>query len=152
MIRRLKNLGASDLDLLDVYQKQIRCTVEFAVPSWASNLKQHEVRQIERVQKAALAIIFEQRYFDYENALKLSGLQSLASRRRTICLKFAKKAYKNPNYQHWFCDYPSISGIKTKSDKPCLKPVQARTGRFRESPIAYLTKLLNEDMTQSCGH
>ena len=58
-IRRLKNLGASDLDLLDVYQKQIRCTVEFAVPAWAGNLKQHEVIQIERVQKAALVTIFE---------------------------------------------------------------------------------------------
>ena len=61
-------------------------------------------------------------------------------------LKFAKKTYKKPKDQHWIFDYPSISGVKTKSEKPCLKPVQARTGRFRDSPIAYLTKLLNEDM------
>ena len=102
--------------------------------------------QIERVQKAALAIIFEHRYKNYENALKISGLKSLSKRRKEICLKFAKKAIKNPKYQHWFCDYPAISGVKTKSEKPHLKPVQARTGRFQNSPIAYLTGLLNENM------
>ena len=55
---------------------------QWNVPAYASNLKKHEVRQIERVQKAALAIICYQRYVDYENALKLSGLQSPASRRK----------------------------------------------------------------------
>jgi hypothetical protein len=62
--------------------------------------------QLERVQKAALAIIFDQRYRNYAHALKLSGLKSLAERR---------------------------------------KPVKARTHRFANSPIAYLTQLLNED-------
>ena len=146
MIRRLKNLGTSELDLLDVYQKQIRCTVEFAVPAWESGLKQYEVRQIERVQKAALAIIFDEKYKNYENALTLSGLESLASRRKAICLKFAQKAFQNPKYQHWFCNNPPKTGVTTKSEKPDLKPVSARTDRFKTSPIAYLTRLLNEDM------
>jgi hypothetical protein len=32
MLRRLKLLGASEVELLDVYDKQIRCMAEFAAP------------------------------------------------------------------------------------------------------------------------
>ena len=32
MIRRLKGLGASEAELLDVYQKQVRSVLELAVP------------------------------------------------------------------------------------------------------------------------
>jgi len=59
---KAKESGGMDIDLIDVYQKQVRCVVEFAAPAWTSNLKQYEARQIERVQKAALAIIFQDRY------------------------------------------------------------------------------------------
>ena len=136
-------MGASDHVLLDVYEKQIRCTVEFAVPAWASSLKKYEVTQIERVQKAALAIIFTNRYKNYENALKLSGVNTLSVRRTEICLKFAKKAYNNPKYEHWFCKNPA--DVNTRSEKLFFKPVKYRTDRFKNSPISYLTKLLNED-------
>ena len=136
-------MGASDHVLLDIYEKQIRCTVEFAVPAWASSLKQYEITQIERVQKAALAIIFTTRYKNYENALRIAGLDYLSVRRSQICLKFAKKAYKNPKYKHWFCE--NLVDVNTRSKKLSLQPVKYRTDRFRDSPISYLTKLLNED-------
>ena len=38
MLRRLKNLGAKEEDLLEVYVKQIRCLLELAVPAWQSGL------------------------------------------------------------------------------------------------------------------
>ena len=34
MIRRLKNLGANNEELLDVYMKQVRSVLELAVPVW----------------------------------------------------------------------------------------------------------------------
>ena len=52
MLRRLKPLGASEAELLDVYDKQVRCMVEFSTPVWTSGLTQAESNQIERVQKA----------------------------------------------------------------------------------------------------
>ena len=33
MLRRLKNLGANSIDLVEVYTKQIRCVLELAVPA-----------------------------------------------------------------------------------------------------------------------
>ena len=50
VIRRLKHLGASECDLMDVYCKQIRSILEFAVPVWNSALNGEQILQIERIQ------------------------------------------------------------------------------------------------------
>ena len=51
MLRRLKKLGASCTDMLDVYFKQIRCVLELAVAVWTPGLTKAESTQIERVHK-----------------------------------------------------------------------------------------------------
>ena len=57
MLRRLKNLGATREDLIDVYLKQIRSLAEFAVPVWNSSLTGDDITSIERVQKTAFHLI-----------------------------------------------------------------------------------------------
>ena len=57
MIRRLKNLGASQSELIDIYQKQVRSVLELAVSVWQPLVTKQERRQIERVQRCAFAII-----------------------------------------------------------------------------------------------
>ena len=69
ILRRLKPIGATIEELIDVYDKQIRCVVEFAAPVWTSGLTVAEVNQIERVQKAAFAIILADNYRNYKFAL-----------------------------------------------------------------------------------
>ena len=150
MLRRLKPLGATTEELLNIYEKQIRCITEFASPVWTSGLTKDEVNQIERIQKCAFAIILEAKYTSYDHALKLMKRSSLASRRSDLNLKFAKKSLKSDKYQHWFVlNNPTIIKDKTRSKETYLLPVQARTGSFAKSPIAYLTRLLNENMTKS---
>ena len=34
MVKRLRSLGASESELLDVYEKQLRSVLELAVPVW----------------------------------------------------------------------------------------------------------------------
>ena len=53
--------------------------------------RQENRHDLEQVQKAALKVILMSEYDNYENALKLAGLQSLVDRRDAISLKFAKK-------------------------------------------------------------
>ena len=53
-----------------MYDKQIRCMVEFSTPVWTSGLTKAEVSQIERIQKAAFAIILGKGYTSYSRALK----------------------------------------------------------------------------------
>ena len=141
MIRRLKLIGANQEELLDVYIKQIRSVLEYAAVVWHSGLTEINSRNIERVQKACLAIILGQGYISYRNALQLTSLDRLDSRREGLCLKFARSTIKNPKFKHWFEE--DIKIIETRRLKKNLKEVHCRTKRFRESTIPYLTQLLN---------
>ena len=53
MVRRLKEMGASEEVLLDVYQKHMRSVLELAVPAWHVAISQTDRNEIECVQKAA---------------------------------------------------------------------------------------------------
>ena len=144
ILRRLKPLGVSKSQLLDVYDKQVRCIVEFACPVWTGGITQGEVLQIERVQKAAFAIILGKEYKSYECALINLGRSSLVDRRLEISTKFAKKCRTNPRFSHWFSAATHRTNINTRSKKSQLAPVCARTKSFEKSPLAYLTNLLRE--------
>ena len=147
MLRRLKPLGASVDELLEVYDKQIRCMVEFASPVWTPGITLEEANQIERLQKAAFAIILGNRYTSYAKALTSLDRVTLSVRRQDINLKFAQKALKSEKYKTWFCKFnPTEQVSKTRSvnDNLCV-PVEARTKAFDKSPLAYLTRLLNGD-------
>ena len=47
MLKRLKNLGADERDLLVVYTKQIRSIMKLVVPAWQSAISQAEIRSRE---------------------------------------------------------------------------------------------------------
>ena len=91
IINRLKNLGAGDNELLDVYTKQVRPILEYAAPVWHPNLTRTESDSIERVQKAALRIVLQRRYLSYKIALNDVQMDSLCTRREKLCIKFALK-------------------------------------------------------------
>ena len=84
LLRRLKCLGASVSELVDVYQKQVRSVLELAVPVWQPALTGKEKTQIERVQKCALHIILGANYHSYTVALNQIGCESLEDRRVKI--------------------------------------------------------------------
>ena len=77
MIKRLKIRGANLADLTEVYTKQIRSLLEFGVPVWNYGLSVAMVQDIERVQKSFLHIALGDCYGRYENALDVSGLETL---------------------------------------------------------------------------
>ena len=62
-------------------------------------------------------------------------------------MKFAKRALKSEKFKHWFSiDESSEPRIKTRGykSKPKLKPVTFRRERYKNSPIPFLTELLNK--------
>ena len=73
MLRMLKPLGATMEELLDVYDKQIICMVEFSTPVWTSGLTQAEVNQIERIQKAAFCHYLRQGVYKLFQSFKAAG-------------------------------------------------------------------------------
>jgi hypothetical protein len=141
MLRRLKQLGASQSELMDVYVKQVRSILEFAAVVWNSGLTKENIAQIERVQKSAFSIILGQNYNSYDSALQALNMETLSSRREALSIKFAKKAAQHPRHSTWFEPQPQASN--TRSVKLQYKPVYYRTERFKNSPVPYLTSLLN---------
>ena len=148
IIRRLKSLGASKTELLDIFQKQVRSILELAVPVWQPLITKQEKRQIERVQKCAFNIILGQEYESYRNALKILDSESLEERRLKLCNNFARKAAQHPRYKNWF--YPKVKESEYRNTRKQYQkrnekyhPVQFRTERYKNSPIPYLTELLN---------
>ena len=140
LIRRLKSFGANQNELLDVYNKQVRSTLEFAAVVWHAGLTQINTSDIERVQKSALAIILGPQYSSYDNALKLVKMESLKKRREKLSLSFARKTAKT--HPHWFEEDNKV--INTRRQNKEFKNVTSRTKRFRKSAIPYLTSLLNQ--------
>ena len=145
MIRRLKLLGATNEELIDVYNKQVRSVLEMAVAVWSPAITLCQVAQLERVQKTVCAVILGGYHTDYAQAISVLGMTTLRERRTELCSKFAKKCFKNEKFENWFV--PRITDpatIQTRSDKPALVPVNTRTKRYKKSPLPYLTALLND--------
>ena len=145
VMRRLKRLGAEPSDLMEVYFKQVRSIAEYAVPVWNSGITGEDICRIERIKKIACNIILGTEYESYTKALKTLGLEKLSVRRRNICLKFAKKALNHEKFTKWFKPTPvGASRIK----KPQFYDVVCRTTRFENSPLSYLTRLLNQQVSK----
>ena len=150
MLRRLRRLGASRTDMLDVYYKQKRCVLEMAVVVWTPGLTKSESVQIERVQKCALHVILGDKYETYDQATKTLSVEKLHERRQKLSLTFAKKCEKNDKYATWFKLSEAIKdpNINTRGavnrNQTKYIPVPFRTERYEKSPIPFLTKLLNE--------
>lgn len=102
------------------------------------------------LKKTAFAIILAGRYTSYDSALTLLNMTSLTARRGELNLKFAQKCLKSEKFSHWFCKFNlTDQASKTRSEQPnLLEPVKARTKGLKNSPIAYLTRLLNENHMQ----
>jgi hypothetical protein len=105
MIRRLKPLGATIEELIEVYQTQIRCLLEFTVAAWNSGLTKVQINQLERVQKCALAIILQEDYVSYSPAQSSVNLESLQDSRQK---KLQRKLRSIPNLANGFAQISKL--------------------------------------------
>ena len=138
VLRRLKALNVDQSFILDVYCKEVRSVLELAVPAWNSGLTVKLSMELERVQKVAVSIILG-KSLPYEIALDYLGLEPLYVRREALCLKFAKKTVGSRHsdiFNHNKLPY------NTRRKEKFAHP-RCRTSRFFNSPVNYLTRLLN---------
>ena len=142
LLRRLKYLGASRRDLLEVYSKQIRCILELGAPAWQGGISIAEKQDLERIQKCAAHIILGADYTSYQDALETLQLDSLEHRRNTLALKFAIKAEKHNKFKAWF--KPTTKSVNTRAKRFKYCDVKANHSRFVKSPLSFLTRILNK--------
>ena len=144
MLRRLKAIGASTDELLEVYLLQVRSVLELAVPIWHPSLTVEQSDSIERVQKMALGIILGSEYTEYFIALTIVELDLLSNRRDSLCLTFARKSQQHDKHKNLFVPTPpSLTRANKSSNK--YTELYCRTKRMYNSTVPYLIRLLNED-------
>ena len=141
LLRRLKKLGASREALCDIYAKNVRSVLEFSAVVWHSSLTKTNTGQLERVQKAVCAITLDKQYTTYESACSFLNMDTLSERRIKLANTFAAKASAHPIHRDWFI--PNQNQTVTRQKLPKFKPTQARTARFLNSAIPFLTECLN---------
>ena len=140
ILRRMINLGFSDQLLYDVYCKEIRSLLEFAVPVWHPALTQKDSKAIERIQKVAFKIILGDRYISYELSCIFFDTTTLANRREKLCESFAIKNLKSENSFFSLVN----RNLDTRSKPRKVKEFRCRTTRYQKSSLPYMAKLLNK--------
>ena len=105
-------------DMIDVYIKQIRSVLELAVPAWHPSLTLEEKITIERVQKTALHIIYQENYQPYKAAYAMANICTLEERRVKLCSKFALRALRSQKFSNWFRRHEPCK--RTRLKKPWI--------------------------------
>ena len=144
LLRRLKALGCPIPELLDVLTQQIITICEGNVAYWGPMITREESNMLERCLKTGLHIIYQDRYINFKQALKLANISSLKYRRVKLISSFAQKAFRNDKFKNWFCESEvRETGARTRGNPiPRLKPVTCRTKRYEHSSLPLMTKLL----------
>ena len=140
-LRRMKALHLDPDFIFDVYIKEVRPILELAAPVWHSSLTKAQSQAIERVQKVALSIILGEPHTNYELACSIFCAEPLDSRRDGLCLQFAKKTSSKSRHTDLFL--PSPHTVNTRQNIKQFSEHRCHNKRFYNSPLPYLTRLLN---------
>ena len=95
ILRKLTEFEVPKSDMINIYILFIRSVIEQSSDVWSSSLTIEEKEGLERVQKIALRIIYQNNYKTYNNALELSKLPKIETRFQDLLLRFAIKCIKN---------------------------------------------------------
>ena len=138
ILRRLKALGASQRVLKLIYYQHVRSILEFGVPAWNSGISTLDIKKLESLESSCELIFGGHK--SYSKLLEEAKWESLEIRREKLCTKFAMKAAKHKKFKSWFKEINSEGSNK----KACYAETVYTHKRLRNSPIPYLTRLLNK--------
>ena len=97
-LRRLKALGASSDQLLDCFQKQVLSVLWLGAPAWFSQTTQNEKKDLNRVAKVGLKIIYAQAYSGFDEMLNISNIIKPTEQLARMTEKFALKCSNHPKF------------------------------------------------------
>ena len=145
LLRNMMRRGLNISELLDAYKKEIRSLLELAVPVWHSGITLEQQLKIERVQKSALSIILGMSYITYDNALKVTKLDRLSTRREFICNRFIHKNMKSekPFFKK------VLKSKNTRSDPNKVTQIKCRTTSYYKSSLPFLARKYNHNLKSS---
>ena len=142
IVRRLKSLGASTDQLLDVLNKQVLSVLFLGAPAWFGQLTIAEKTHLNRVLRCGLHIIYGHTYRSFSDALTRAHMFSVTDQLQIMTTRFAHKSAKHNKFSKWFKERPEAQ-MNTRCIKSKYLPVPTRTVRYAASPIPLLTAIIN---------
>ena len=143
LLHKAAKFTKSKRDLKNIYTTFIRPVLEQSSIVWHSGLTDDNVKDIERVQKAAVRVIMGSDFTDYQHALSELKITNLSERRRELSKKFALKIANNLKMQHMLPLRTEMRENKRRhTDKYRIQ--HANTHRLQASAIPYMQKQLNQ--------
>ena len=145
LLRKLKLLDLDMHLLLDFYLKEVRSLLEYGVPVWHSGLSRKLSEKIESVQKLCIKIILGDftRHTSYIVGCTLLEIEPLYLRRTELCIRFIQKTSLEPKHADLFSRVENTYNTRKTNTK--YREFTYRNKRFYDSPLCYLTDLLNRN-------
>ena len=109
---------------------------------WHGAIAKKMSLSIEKVQKRAFRIILGHTYLNYDHALSITGLPTLAARRESLVLSFGESLLKSELFREFLP--PSRNVTRTLRSSYLLETPFCRSVRFKTSPIPTIVDLLNK--------
>ena len=142
MITKLKYVGISYEDLIEIFILFIRSVAEYCAVAFHSSLTIQESDKLEKIQKTSLKVILGEMFIDYPSALEMCNLQTLSARSQARCLDFAVKCVKHPRNSRLF-SFNQKTSIHYVRDKEVFHVNFAKTEDYKKSAIPFCQRLLN---------
>ena len=144
LIRRLKGLGANKGQLVDALQKQVLSVLWLGAPAWFCQTTEQERKDIDRVAKVGLRIIYGDSYCGFDNSLLSAKMLRPTEQLAKMTRRFAVRSASHAKFSHWF-QPAAKKTTNTRNSKNTQKyeRVPARTARYGKSPIPHMTQFLN---------
>ena len=131
-------------DMVTVYILYIRSFLEQSCTVWHSSLTEENKNDLERVQKNAMRNILQEKYLDYQHALKVLKLEPLYERREKLLLKYGKQCTTLEQTKDLFPPKKKRHTMNTRSNE-LYKEVRAHTKRYQNSTVPYIQRLMNKE-------
>ena len=149
LLRKSTEFTNSIADLKIIYKSYVRSQLEQSSVLWGSSITEENKIDLERVQKNACRIILGSKYINYEDSLKLIGLDTLEERRKHISLNFAKNCIENKTTKKLFPLRNKLHKFKTRKEE-IYKVKKPKLKRLQNSTVPFLRKILNEEHIKNC--
>ena len=88
--------------------------------------------------------MLQEKYKSYQNALNTLEIDTLFQRRELLTLNYAKKCVTHPKMKDLFQPNNSKHPMKVRNHER-YQVMHANTERFKNSPILYMQRLLNNE-------
>ena len=141
VLRRMKALGVDQNTLVAFWKAEGRVHLELACPVWHSGLTGAQSKDLDRVQRVAMAAITGRWEPSHSRQLLELGLEPLGPRRVKLCRSFARRTAENSRHTDIFVQ----TGTRTRRGKMAkiYREPLSRTETHYKSAVPFLTRLLN---------